>query len=278
MTQPTSHPPVEDLAAYAADDLDSGAVDAHVAGCAECAADVAAIQLATRGLAELPDLRMPLDVITSLEAALAAARVAESAPEAPASLTDARSRRAGSSRFLPFAAAAAVVALATTIGVTALRDSSGDDADTAATRGGNATVAEAAAEPRLLHSGTDYSPGVLDFQVRDALAAPAEDATAFALQDAAPAAPAAGASAPQRSAGKAAPEMTPEQLQSCVDELSGTSGVAPLVVDFATFDKQPAVVVVLPFRDDKVDVFVVRPTCRLNNAELILFKRVAAPR
>jgi hypothetical protein len=50
----------------------------------------------------------------------------------------------------------------------------------------------------------------------------------------------------------------------------------PVLIDSATYAGQPAVVVVLPFRADKLDVFVVRPDCRVGNDALIYFQRINA--
>jgi len=268
------HPDPEELAAVAVGDPDVGVeVRAHVGDCAECAADVAAINGVLRSLRELPELRMPVDVVTAVERALAD----EPAAVAPASLAAARARRG---RLMPFAAAASAVGLAAVLGTTVLRtnDQRSTDAGDAATD--SVAGAEAAPGPRILTSGTDYREAELDFQVRDALTAPPA-AAALSAEDSAAGRGAGTADAPlgstEQSSARTAPALTPEQLQSCVDELSGAPGSSPLLVDYASYAGRPAVVVVLPFREDTVDVFVVRSDCRVGNDALIYFKRVRTP-
>ncbi|HVF20703.1 MAG TPA: hypothetical protein VNA14_10720 [Mycobacteriales bacterium] len=285
MTQPIAHPASEELAAYAAGDLeDSGVVRAHVIGCSSCATSVAGVQRATTALASLPSLAMPVDVITALERALADEVASgdrppgDQAPEGITSIAAARRRRTG--RAGPIAAAAAVIGLAAALGAGVLRDGAGDDSAPLAGAAAEQDTGAGKAAPIILRSGTDYSAEVLDVEVRDRLGS----AESPALTAQAPAADGTGGDA--RTAGSAeaasldmaaaAPTLTDEELQSCVDELSGTPGTAALLVDFATYAGEPAVVVVLPFREGRVDVFVVRPQCRVGNDALIFFKRVAA--
>ncbi|HVE64573.1 MAG TPA: hypothetical protein VNB94_12330 [Mycobacteriales bacterium] len=291
MTDP-AHPDSETLAAYADGDLEhAGAVTvaAHLPGCADCSADVAAIERVRGALGALPSLRMPDEVVTSLERALDAQRSAgpastpESVPAGPAvptSLADARRRRRPS--LVPFAAAAAVIGLAAAVGVGALRSSndSSDNSSVAADAGSDS--AGKAAPPLQLQTGTDYTAATLADQVRSVISGP----QAFALEAAPPqgdaqdsGSGAAGSALTQdsRARGAAAPlPLAPADLDSCLQELSGGPGAVPVVVDSATYAGQPAVVIVLPFRTDKLDVFVVRPDCRVGNDALILFQRIDA--
>lgn len=280
MSEFSAHPGAEELAAFAAGDLDSVSdVRSHLLDCADCGADLAAIERATQALAALPELQMPLDVITALERSLAdAASDLGAAPgDSPLpSLAAARKRK--TDRFAPLAAAAAVVGLAVALGAGPLRNGSDNRGDSAGAPAADTAERTQAAAPRFLRSGTDYDGASLDGRVRDALSAP-PDAPALSAEAPAPLAAEAGGSsagAAQADSAKSAvgPTLTDDELQSCVDELSGQPGALPLLVDFASYSGAPAVVVVLPFREGQVDVYVVRPECRLGNDALIFFKRV----
>lgn len=266
---PDVHPGAEVLAAYAAGDLEHAAaadVSSHLTACAACAQDVTAIERATQALGALPVLPMPVDVMTALDAAIDAEVRALTVPG------PIRRDRRRPPRFMPFAAAAVTVGLVAAIGYGATR-SSEDRGDV----GAESTIAggSAPAGPLVLSTGTDYTAGALDEQVRGVLGGAAGD-TAFsaAQEDSGGAttadAPLAATGAEMRAAG--APDDA--ALTSCVAELAGADGVVPIVVDVARYAGQPAWVVVLPFRDDKVDVFVVRPQCRKGDAQLLYFERV----
>lgn len=280
MTTP-AHPPTEDLAAYAAGDLEhaaAGAVSAHVASCAACRDDVAALQRTVAELAALPLLSMPVDVISQVEHAVAA----EHAPQ-PLSATVAplapRRRSTSSRRWIPVASAAAVVGLVGAVGLGTLRGRAPQEDATAS--GGTAQMSADPAGPVLLASGVDYTAAALDGQVRGALAAGSntslrrEMESSTARSSAGAADSAAEVSEPFKA--QAAPNSAPEldaALRSCITELAGSPDVTPLLVDVATYARQPAWIVVLPFRGDRVDVFVVRRDCRVGNDALLLFKRV----
>lgn len=65
-------------------------------------------------------------------------------------------------------------------------------------------------------------------------------------------------------------------LDACVQELSGSPGVAPLAVDFAAYQGAPALVVLLPSSvPGRVDVFVVGPRCSAGDADLRLYVNAA---
>ncbi len=291
MTDLTDHPDPETLAACAAGDLEPGAaetVSRHLTGCADCAADAAAIARVTDALALLPPLAMPVDVITSLERALEAERNAATGPAAetvalpagvtvPPSLADARRRRRPT--LAPYAAAAAVIGLAAAVGLGALRDNGMRDRDaSSALDAGGDSLAEPAT--LQLQSGTDYAAGTLADQVRTALSAPASTELKAAAPGGAVPAPGSVAdpgspAAEDARAARAAP-LGPQDLDSCLQELSGGPGAQPVLVDSATYAGMPALVIVLAFRTDKLDVFVVRPDCRVGNDALIYFQRIDA--
>lgn len=278
MTDMSAHPTTEALAAYAAGDLEpapAGAVAGHLGECADCAADLAAIERATASLRALPALHMPLDVVAAVDRALGA--------EARGAVPSLAARRARRPSLPPFAAAAAVLGLVAAVGYGTLRGGTGGDDSSGALRAESgadrdAAVADAAG-PILLRSGTDYTPSALDGQVRGALAGGAPAALTAAEPGTQDDAAAGSAGGDVSFTAEAKLSVDDPDLRSCITELSGTPDAVPILVDEATFSDQtrraqPAWIVVLPFREDRVDVFVVGRDCRTGNDSLLLFKRI----
>ncbi len=293
------HVPVDDLAAYAAGDLDptaSVAVETHLVLCADCRSDVDAITNATAALTALDRPVMPADVASRVDAALAAERATPLATVAPL----APKRRRPS--FAGIAAVAAGLALVAAIGVPLVTGGS-DKPSTEAGRT-NATT-------RRLSSGLDYKRGTLGATLTQALGGKTKD-----VGDTAGSAPLAGGGAvpgavsPVPTAPAASElavtsrELTTQRnalevieqdsgrLAACVEALS--AGLAadtpvearmPLVVDFATFAGQPAVLVAFPtvsqgdVRDDRIDVFVAGPRCGITagDDDFLDFERIPRP-
>jgi len=113
-------------------------------------------------------------------------------------------------------------------------------------------------------TGTAYARATLASQVRDQLASlgsPSPTTPAKSASAAAPG-PAAGASAASSSAGGAAPSP---QLSGCVSAVTG--GVAPSLVDKASYDGIPAYVIAVP-----TEVWVVGRGCTAADTQLL--KRV----
>lgn len=202
----SGHPEIDELAAYAAGDLDVAGGDpvrAHLADCADCSADVAAIELASADLGALSVPAMPGDVATRLTAALDAARSAPAAGAAATVLPAQRSRR--SSGWGTGAAAAVVVALVAAVGINALGNSSNNDekATSASSASRDATLA-------VYQSGTNYTDKGIRGQVQTLLSQPApgrqtlESGRALAVSSSAAAATAANESAPEFSAASSA--------------------------------------------------------------------------
>ena len=110
-------------------------------------------------------------------------------------------------------------------------------------------------------TGTAYARATLASQVRDQLASlgsPSPTTPAKSASAAAPG-PAAGASAASSSAGGAAPSP---QLSGCVSAVTG--GVAPSLVDKASYDGIPAYVIAVP-----TEVWVVRRGCTAADTQLL---------
>jgi hypothetical protein len=298
------HVPVEDLAAYAAGDLDATAavaVETHLVLCAECRADVAAVNDATAALAALDHPAMPADVAARVDSALAAAAIAPGGDVLPLVPKKRRPSIAGLS------AVAAGIALIAAITVPLV---SRPHADKASTEAGKAAPTVAT---RRLSSGLDYTHTTLAATLRNALAgrgprlASGGDTPALtggggvSGAPGAVLAPPAATPAPTGSGGggefaldartqsEKVIESDPGRLAACVTSLATglpAEAATPVVVDFARYSGQPAVVVAFPtvtegrVRTDKIDVYVVGPQCGLvpGDDHVLDFGRIPRPK
>jgi len=215
----SGHPEIDELAAYAAGDsgvADGDLVRAHLAGCADCTADIAALGLVSSDLAGLAMPSMPGDVAARLTAKLDDARAATdggvgngadgSSGFADGTVLPARKgRRSGA--WASGAAAAVVVALVAAVGLNAINGSSDDDAK-------STTAAESTTRrtnPVAVYaSGTNYTAESIRGQVQRLLRQPAGQAEAPAAAggdplSAAPSTAAASSAAASSSAAAPAP-------------------------------------------------------------------------
>jgi anti-sigma factor RsiW len=302
------HVPIERLAAYAAGDLDATAgveVEAHVLLCADCRADVEALNRVSRDLAEVEPVTMPADVAARLDAALASADV-PTGPVGDVLPMVAPQRRRPS--FAGIAAVAAGVALVAAVSVPVL--TGGKSAEDA---GSGAPAAlgprRESAETKRIESGLDYTADNLTSTLAVALTRPAAalDTAADGVTVTAPVAPGEVAASPGRTSGlrsgsSPAPvtrtEATttafrlatdPGRLAACLNGLAASQTLAaakkPILVDFATFEGKPAMVVVLPteqrgqLRSDRVDVWVVGARCGVTagDEDVLTFARIPPP-
>lgn len=246
----TPHPELEELAALvdAVDDpsadtsADTNAetqpsdVQTHVAGCAQCTADLDALRTVRATLRSLPPVPMPDDVAQRLEAALreAAAQAptgAQAAAEEPAAASISvlpaagsapRSARRGSSSGLPnFSVAAAVtvflvIALGVGLGI-GLRHGG-------ESKKSSGVSAALSANSIVTASGTDYTQAAIRNQVAALLLAQVPDAhTAF--KGLAPLAPNANSAA--TAAAPSAPAAVPTASSSASS--AAGSGFGPSV-------------------------------------------------
>jgi hypothetical protein len=285
------HVPVEDLAAYAAGDLDATAavaVETHLVLCAECRADVEAVTQASAALASVERPAMPADVAARVDAALLAA----AAPPA-GDIVPLHSKRRRPS-FAGIAAVAAGIALVGAIAVPLLHGGSAKQSASNSARG-----AVEAPVTRRLASGLDYTHTTLAATLKNALSAP--KSVSDVPVDGASGPPLAPVPAPtstpaQLNSGSeysnhvslTALESDPARLAACVSSLATglpAQAATPVVVDFALFAHKPAVVVAFPtvtegkVRTDRIDVFVVGPACGLTPGEddVLDFARIARP-
>ena len=192
----TPHPELEELAALVdtlgdnpGDSL--GGIESHVASCAQCSADLAALRDMRVTLRSLPPVPMPDDVAQRLEAALREVAVAgtdaptESSAVAaisvlPAGGADRRSARRGGSKGLPNLSVAAavtvflVIALGVGLGIGLSRGGESTKSSTA----GSAGSAASGAGSIVTASGTDYTEAAIRNQVAGLLLARVPDAHA----------------------------------------------------------------------------------------------------
>lgn len=272
MTEPSPHLDLDGLADHLA-----GETSPHVASCEGCSARLAELEAAERevvaSLRALPPVPVPEDVAARLSAAFAAERpLAASTTVTPiASAPSRRDRRT----WAPGIAAALLLAFGGLAGYAVISGSSGsDDSATDAA----AAPASGSAEARLafptVASGLDYA-----------------DAPAVAsglpsvLSGSAGNAPTAALDAPPNPAGAVQADplarlRDPAALADCLSALLDPSkpDELPLALDYAAYQGNPALAVVLPDADPaKVSVFVVGPDCSRADDDLQFFTRLDRP-
>lgn len=255
----------------------------HLDGCADCQARLSelsdAMSSVTAALAALPEPVVPPDLVAHIDSALARERRALEAPTA-ATVTPLATRRSGSARWLLGGGSIAAAAALVFGGILLFRGDSPDRSTTASVQTAsiarNATGAEYARDGRLLAAEL---PKLLKGNA-PAVATPGAAA--------APAAPSGGAEEAQTrtldsgtalTADPMALLRTPAGLAACLASLSDPADPGiPLALDYASFEGQPALVVVLPTStDDKVDVFVVGAMCSQADSKVLFFTRLTKP-
>lgn len=284
------------LADVLAGEADPEVVD-HVADCPVCSSALADLQAAlpavAAALAGLPAVPSPAGLQDRLSAALAADAGAHHTATVLPLLPD---RRRG---WLPWAGGLAAAAVLVVGGLVLAGRGGSPEATTT-----SSAAAPIPARPVLNSTGTDYGRDgkALAAALPALLAGPASGRAA----DSAPS----GGSASPHVLGKSVPAPTPSSgpqdraapstsgrpsvargvgadplarlrtvdgLASCLSSLT-TPDVpgSPLAVDYAAFDGQPALVVVLPStRIGKVDVFVLGADCSAQDAKVLFFSRVS---
>ncbi len=246
-----------DLAEGLLADSRAASADAHLADCAECRGRSAEIADVTRLLADAPMPPMPAELASRIDDALAAEAAASSHV---VSLESRRGRR----RIRILSAAAATVVVVgggALVGHSLLtgpvssengaaqsqpiQDRTGSAAarppGASALKGSGGGATGAGGGHLALRSGTDYTDARLGDQISAQLA---------------------------QGESRSAEDLAPEQLTGCVRRV--TQGKMPLLVDLARYEGRSATVIVLPGTgSDRLDVWIVRPTCSASDPALI---------
>jgi hypothetical protein len=288
MTSPERHLDLDQLADVVAGEAPLGAQE-HVAGCVQCRADldelVGADTAVREQLAALAAIPLPTDVADRLTAALDA----EGAADSPAAGTGAATvtpfpgaADAGPAKWLAAAAAVVVLLGGGSYGISRLGHGSGGAGS--ASSGAGADKAAAAPELSLARnsSGTDYRDrATLAAALPDLLAGRRQPAPAAAqLQGNAPSARAGANTRSVPGADPLAPLRDDKGLAECLLALlpPDDPSVQPLALDYASFRGRPALVVVMPAgTPNKLDVFVVGPTCSRANDSVLFYTSVDRP-
>jgi hypothetical protein len=264
---------------------DESAARDHLAGCARCRADLAALTGVRETLAGAADVGpVPDAVAAGLDRALAAVAAEPASTAVTRTVTPLRAPERSSPRGLRWLQAAAVVVLLLAggaLGVSALGGDGGNDNGETSSAGSadqSAPKAAAGAGFPLTASGRHWTKASVAAAVPQLLAgtvspplpsrsASAEDSgggTADAQRELA------GVPAARLAGGPA--------LADCVTELTG-GPATPLAVDLATFDGKPAAVVLLPGIGGRgrVDVWVVPADCAQGKGEFYYYANVPRP-
>jgi anti-sigma factor RsiW len=227
----------------------AASADAHLASCAECQDRSAEISDVSRLLAETPTPPMPAELASRIDAALAA----EATTSGPVVSLEAHRRRRRLRVLSVAAATAVVVGGGALVGYSVLTGSvpseSGsaqspplqDRTNSAQAKAPRSETLQGARGYSPVESGTNYTADGLGRQVSAQLTS--------------------------GDGGKRA-AMTTESITNCVRTVA--KGKRPLLVDIASYEGRPATVIVLPGTDaDRVDVWVVGPTCSASDAAVI---------
>jgi hypothetical protein len=280
----------------------------HLAGCAVCA------DRADR-LARLPGLLadagatgpVPVEVATGIDAALSAEAVSAGAPgtRTVTPLVPERRRSPAGMRVLQAAAVLVLVLAGVGLALSALGGGGGGDASTAGdagadAAGGSSERSGALGQFPLTVSGRAWTGTSLTEAVPDLLAARlAPPVDAQSLRESAAGSDTSRTDAPDdegtddgaddgdEETGTPAPAAAPAgarrlasgpALAECVAALAD-GPVTPLAVDLATWEGDPAAVILLPTPDDPatLDLWVVAPDCSAADAKVRYFARLARP-
>jgi negative regulator of sigma E activity len=302
-----AHPDVDELSAYADGELDTARareVGAHVDTCAGCVDDLRALQLVASELAALPAATMPADAAARLDEALAQERRAQPAHTQPAHTQPTQggdvlpARRRTGPGWATGAAAAVAVGLLAVVGIGALSKVGGGADSKSAPAAAPQAVTDNAAESAttaVYHSGTNYSSSDFDRQLTAVIKSPADvqvdqaDGYARLRQGSPPKRAAATASPYSAASGTSGESLNtsslqsiasdPDRLRACVQALDPS--LAPVAIDFATFEGKPVIVVVFPPGPDvpgQLQVYIADPECGVGGVDHTRQTRFVIPR
>lgn len=235
-------------------------------------------------LAGLPAVAMPADVAARLDAALAEAALAPVAAATVVPIASARTARWRDPRILKAAAAVVLVLGGGGLAVKMIT-SGGNEGSTTAAAGGAPR-----AERLSANSAHAYTADSLAADVRALVAGTLPKASTTGQDSAAggtlqPHPTGSGAVSIPNPGYTANLDKPLQELTSTVDTLApciaaleeGITAVTPYAIDAGTYDGRPALIVVLPNKEDakSYDVFVVGARCgQGNDADFITYKRV----
>ena len=270
-------------------EADRAAMTAHLEQCDTCSRRLGQLRTTRALLSALPADPMPSGVADRIDIAIAAAAAG---PLAPTVVPSQPGRSFGPKRWWrspAVAGSAAAVAVLVLVGAivtaTVLRHQHNNTSSAGTAGGSQASSAANARAIKEWQTGNNYTPATVAVLVPRLLTgtppptlAPGSQPPSgqpLSLSSAAKAAPAtpsasAGATTPAFGAATPAAAITFAQMQAsrdavldCGKMLAAGGDATPLAVDFARFDDQPAVVIVLPTdgHPDTVDVWVVRSVC-----------------
>jgi hypothetical protein len=247
------------------------ALDTHVAGCVRCSDRAAALRdLSARLAGDAVTEAVPGDVADRVDRALAQARLRDQRTIVPAPADE--SRTTLPMRLLQVAAV--LVLLLAGVGVVAgsLGGRGADDAGSttsADSEAADAGTMSAEQEFPVSQSGTNWSPETLTEQVPAIVNGTLPGGTSLRGSDDAAEAPAAG---------RATRLLAGPALGDCVTGLNGAP-VTPLGVDVASWQGDPATVIVLPSPGEpaEVEVWVVAPDCSQADAKVLFFAHATRP-
>jgi hypothetical protein len=276
-TRPTgAHPSPEEVDALLDPSGGEPSVAAHVSGCAACASvrdALAEVRSLLRAEAErVPE--PPADLSTRISAALAAAGPLDSEREgagavaASADVVPLDSRRRRAPRWLAVAAGVAVlggVGLTTAqlvgSGLGGADSTAGSAVEEAADADAAGPEAPSAVNDgvRPLATGTDYDPAILSEQV-EALVADVRTGD-VPLAGGGGLSPQSAEGSGEDGQGGALTRLSSEAgIADCLQAI-GAGGETPVAVDLASYQGDPAAVIVLRSASGGLDVWVVAPTC-----------------
>ena len=238
-------------------------------------------------LADLPVVAMPADVAARLDAALAEAALAPVAATTVVPISSARSARWRDPRILKVAAAVVLVLGGGGLAIKVISSGGGSSSEgsTTAAAGG----APRAAEKLSVNSAHAYTSDTLATDVRALVAGTLPKAVVGQDSAAGPTLephPTVSGTVSSPNPGYGAPVTKPlQELTSTVDTLApciaaleaDITAVTPFAIDAGTYDGRPALIVVLPNKEDAkyYDVFIVGAKCgQGNGADFIAYRRV----
>jgi hypothetical protein len=260
------------------DDAAARSADAHLDRCERCAADQQALAALPGLLAGTADAGpVPADVATRLEAALATEARSTAAAVTVTPLGTAR-RPARGMRVLQAAAVLVLLLAGVGLGVSAIQGGGGDSGQTADSAGGSAAAQPDDGSFPVTASGRNWSEDTVTAAVPEIVAGRLGPPVRETAADRAGADGEEAEASRELAANPAGRLAGGPELAECVTALND-GPVTPVAVDLASWQGQPAAVVVLPTPGDPatVDTWVVAPDCAQADAKVLYFARVARP-